>query len=88
MQAIRIGDFKGIRYNIKNHADDFEIYNVVSDPQEKTNLSSSMRELNQTMKDKVLQVRLVNSSASRPYDSHPIAGTKPESIRQDWTVGY
>ena len=41
MQSVRIGDFQGVRYNIRSPADDFEIYNVVSDPQETKNLGAT-----------------------------------------------
>jgi arylsulfatase A-like enzyme len=38
MQWIRVGDYAGIRYNVKSPSDDFEIYNVVSDPSQRHNL--------------------------------------------------
>lgn len=72
MQVIRMDDFKGIRYNISNHSDDFEIYNVVTDPRESNNLAPNMAALQQTMHDKVLQVRKSDGSASRPYDNELI----------------
>jgi hypothetical protein len=70
MQLIRFGDTVGIRYNIKSHNDDFEIYNVVKDPQQTKNLASmgGLQTLQQKMKDRVLQVRLPDTAASRPYD--------------------
>lgn len=39
MQHLRIGDYVGVRYDIKSAADDFEIYNVSNDPQEENNLA-------------------------------------------------
>lgn len=68
MQVIRFGDYKGMRYNIASHSDDFEIYDVSTDRGETNNLASSMPELQQKMKDKVLQVRKADASAARPYD--------------------
>ena len=69
MQVIRMGDYKGVRYNIQSHSDSFEIYNVVTDEREQTNLAASMPSLEQQMRDKVLQVRIKNGSYSRPYDN-------------------
>ena len=39
MQWLRIGDYAGVRYDIKSANDDFEIYNVVTDPSQHDNLS-------------------------------------------------
>lgn len=71
MQVIRFGDTVGVRYNIKSADDDFEIYDVVHDPQEINNLAdnASVKTLQQKMKDKVLQVRMADTAAARPYDS-------------------
>ena len=70
MQAIRIGDLLGVRYDIKSRDDDFEIYNVVTDPKEARNLASrpEFSALQQEMKDRVLQVRRPDPTAPRPYD--------------------
>ncbi|MEO6135163.1 MAG: arylsulfatase, partial [Ginsengibacter sp.] len=40
MQVIRMGDFVGVRYNIKSANDDFEIYNIMTDPQQANNLAA------------------------------------------------
>lgn len=56
MQMTRIDSFVGVRYNIKSAEDDFEIYNVVSDPQQTHNLA-----LNQA-----LTIRLAQSDDARP----------------------
>ncbi|AHF16893.1 sulfatase-like hydrolase/transferase [Niabella soli] len=68
MQMIRLGDWVGVRYDIKKQADNFEIYNVIKDPKEKENQAARMPAVQQEMKDKVLQLRSVNASAPRPYD--------------------
>ena len=39
MQWIRLGDYIGVRYDIRAVSDDFEIYNVTSDPAQHKNLS-------------------------------------------------
>lgn len=40
MQALRLGDYMGVRTNIARHSDPFEIYNVVKDPEEIHNLGN------------------------------------------------
>ncbi|WGQ11620.1 sulfatase-like hydrolase/transferase [Pedobacter gandavensis] len=79
MQMIRIGDLAGVRYNIKSADDDFEIYDVVKDPKEKTNLGGDVayRSLQEKMKAKVLQGRKVDAEAPRPYDTALIPGLNP-----------
>lgn len=76
MQLIRMGDFVGVRYDIKSADDKFEIYNVVKDPKEKNNLAGKkgFEKLQATMKAKVLQLRISDSDASRPYDDTPVPG--------------
>ena len=70
MQLIRFGDFVGVRYNILSQNDNFEIYDVTKDPQELNNLAGkpAFAKMQQQMKTRVLQVRMPNSSAPRPYD--------------------
>jgi hypothetical protein len=74
MQMIRLGDFVGVRYDIKSADDDFEIYDIVSDPKETTNLASipSCNELQVQMKAKSLQARKADLEAPRPYDKAEI----------------
>ncbi len=72
MQVIFQEGYKGVRYNIQSHDDLFRIYDVNNDPRELTNLagtSSYFVGLQQKMKDQVLRIRQINSTASRPYDS-------------------
>lgn len=45
MQAIRIGDLMGVRYNIQTPFAPFRIYNVVTDPKESVDLSATMPDL-------------------------------------------
>ncbi|WP_341215386.1 sulfatase-like hydrolase/transferase [uncultured Wocania sp.] len=80
MQVIRMGNYKGVRYNITSHNTPFEIYDVVLDERESTNLASTMPELEQKMRDKVLQVRKRESSASRPYDSEFIPSVEVSGL--------
>lgn len=76
MQTIFLDDggirYKGIRTGISSHTDDFQIYDVDNDINESTNLASSLTDLQQRMKDKVLQVR-IDGDYSRSYMSSEFA---------------
>jgi len=69
MQAIRIGDYVGLRYDIKSPADAFEIYQVTVDPKEATNLAPRLDALEQKIQASVLQIRRPDREAPRPYDN-------------------
>lgn len=77
MQAIRMGDFMGVRYQIQSHADPFEIYNVVADPQETKNLAAAEPKLQQQMHDAVLRLRHRDANAKRPYDDALVPALHP-----------
>lgn len=74
MQTIFLDDpldgirYKGVRYNVSSHSQDFRIYDVDSDPGEINDLAASHSALQQQMKDKVLQVR-IDGDYSRSYMS-------------------
>lgn len=74
MQSIMMDGFKGVRYDIKSADDDFEIFDLRKDPKESRNLAKNpeMSKLQTAMKARVLQVRLPDSSAPRPYDQTPV----------------
>jgi uncharacterized sulfatase len=76
-QVIFLDGYKGLRTDIQSHDQDFEIYDVTADPAERNNLADShpkFAELNQRMKDRVLQLHVANESAPRPYDHVAIPG--------------
>ncbi|HMR84669.1 MAG TPA: sulfatase-like hydrolase/transferase [Niabella sp.] len=86
MQVIRLGNYTGVRYDIKSASDDFEIYDVVADPRQTKNLGhdQEMVTMQKSMKDKVLQIRRPDTAAQRPYDNTPvpaIAQASPENIK-------
>ena len=70
MQSVYLDGYKGIRYDVKSAADDFEIYDLAKDPQEARNLAGDPKSaaLQVAMKARVLQVRKPDASAKRPYD--------------------
>ena len=83
MQVIRTGDMVGVRYDVHSANDNFEIYNVIQDPQEINNLAEKqgMDSLQQWMKTKVLQMHRPNASAPRPYDSTLVPADKSLNIK-------
>ena len=81
MQMIRLKNYVGIRYNIHSHSDNFELYDITKDPQQENNLDGKpgMDQIQQQMKDKVLQSRRPDASAKRPYDDElipPVSNVK------------
>ena len=74
-QVIFLDGYKGIRNEPASADANFEIYEITKDPSESTDLrtsSADFEELNQRMKDRVLQIRQPDSSASRPWDNAPV----------------
>lgn len=82
MQKIRLGDYVGVRYDIKSADDDFEIYNVVTDPQEAKNLAgeATYGAMQQAFKAKVTQVRRPDPEAPRPYDLASVAAVEDPKV--------
>src|SRR6476659_9076419 len=70
MQMLRLKDTVAIRYDIQSSEDDFEIYNIEKDPKQVHDLAKTedLKIFQQYLKGKVLQMRLADSSAKRPYD--------------------
>jgi len=82
MQALRVGDFMGVRYQTTNHAVPFEIYDVMTDPQQTNNLGaqSNFAALQQQMRDTVLRVRRPSAQAKRPYDEELVPSVRATSV--------
>lgn len=75
MQVVHLDGYKGLRVNTQSHDDAFQIFDLQRDPKELKNLAGSSSEferLGQRMKDRVLQLRMPNASAPRPYDDQPV----------------
>jgi uncharacterized sulfatase len=75
MQVVHVDGYKGIRVNIRSAQDPFEIYDLVADRQERRNLAGKSQRfaaLQTKMQQTVLQWRMPNASAPRPYDRVPI----------------
>ena len=70
-QVVFVDGYKGVRVDIQSHQDPFAIYDLRVDPQEHLDLagtSPDFDQLQQRMRDRVLQLRMPNESAPRPYD--------------------
>ena len=78
MQAIRIGDFMGLRTAITSAENPFRIFNVVTDPKQSTNLALSRPDLQQTMRRLAVGARRPLSTISRPYDTAQIPAAIPD----------
>lgn len=78
MQMIRMGNYSGVRYDIKSAEDNFEIYDVVNDPKETNNLAvkPEFENMQLQMKASVLQTRHADVEAPRPYDDALIPAAK------------
>ena len=87
MQSIRIGDYMGVRYDIQQPSDPFEIYDVVKDPQQKNNLSGdpAFQSLQAEMQRRVTQMRRPDENAERPYDSVYVAASPSRDSRGELT---
>lgn len=91
MQAVRVGDYIAVRYDIKKPDDDFEIYNVVTDPKEAHNLAKdpAFASRQGEFKALALQSRRPEASAPRPYDRDPVpAAHAPASLRSGLSQHY
>lgn len=69
-QAIRIGDFVGVRYDIQGPNDPLRLYNVAADPHEDHDLAGETKyaKILSQMRDRLVTARTPNLSAPRPYD--------------------
>lgn len=73
MQAIRQGNLKAIRYNIKSATDPFLVFDVVKDPKESKNLAGKPGIPNQAhWQALTAHTHGTNPTAKRPYDNQPI----------------
>ncbi len=87
MQVVFRAGYKGVRYDIQSHDDDFEIYDVAADPKESNDLANGLPEVQQEMKNAILRLRRPNASAARPYDDIPIPAVRaPASPGLKWAL--
>ena len=77
MQAVRVGDYMGVRTEIASADDDFLIYDVVSDTHQANNLAPSMPALQALMKTLAISGRRPSVGAERPYDAAVVPASVP-----------
>ena len=80
MQAIRIGDYMGVRTAISSSSDNFKIYNAVTDPAQGINLATSRPDLQARMKYLGLAARRKGAGITRPYDTAYIPAVTPGPV--------
>lgn len=70
MQTVHLGRYVGVRYDIRSANDDFEIYDLGSDPGQAINLAPQpgFTSVQSRMKARVLQMRRPDPAVPRPYD--------------------
>ena len=94
MQSVLIGDYKGVRVDIKNHQSVFEVYHTLNDPKETTDLADKQGVPTQhQFQAAVLRSRRIDRSARRPYDSAEIPAvkgveTRPGLIRSEYAGNF
>jgi arylsulfatase A-like enzyme len=77
MQAIRIGDFMGVRTNMATADDPFRIYDVVNDLKQAINLAPGRPDLQQQMKYHALAGRRKGPSAMNVLEATTIPAITP-----------
>jgi len=77
MQAVRVGNYMGVRTNIASEQDDFFIYDVVNDTHEGNNLAAAMPELEARMKVLAVSGRRPGGGTVRPYDAAEVPASVP-----------
>ena len=76
-QVVYVEGFKGIRVNIANVNQDFEIYDTEIDPQETNNVAVSRPDLQEKMKAQASRVRRAAPSMSTTLDAGTILPVEP-----------
>jgi len=86
MQMLRLGDTVSIRYNVQSPDDDFEVYNIAKDPKQVNNLAKTgnLAEFERYLKGRVLQMRMPDSTAPRPYDDMLIPADEDDNMVKGW----
>lgn len=80
MQAIRVGEFMGVRTNVQwttNATEPFRVYNVVADPKQSTDVAASRPDLVQKMNTLAVTARRKGAGVLRPWDTVPIPAVTP-----------
>lgn len=83
MQSVLLGDFKGGRVNISDGNSKFEVYNTLTDPQERKNIAGRSGVPSQDeFEAAVLRLRRASAAAKRPYDKQLIPASAKKLKRK------
>jgi arylsulfatase A-like enzyme len=82
MQMLRKGNMVGVRYDIQDQSEDFEIYDVKIDPQQGKNLAAQNSLLQADFKATVLRSRISDLDAPRPYDTSLVPAIKEVKVKE------
>ena len=87
-QAVRIGDFAGVRYDIQSPDDPLRLYNVALDPHEDHDLSQdpAVQPVLAQMKTLLVTARTSNVDAPRPYDNVPLPAVSAPAVTGSLTL--
>jgi hypothetical protein len=80
MQMIRHGDHIGIRTAITSSTSEFEIYHIIKDPRQSTNLAASQPGLQALLQQEALRNRRPLVDAPRPYDNALIPAVPLQNV--------
>lgn len=61
-QAVRIGDWKAVKYNVTKGTSDIEIYNIITDPSEQKDVASAHQELVEKAAKLFKEARVANAA--------------------------
>jgi arylsulfatase A-like enzyme len=84
MQAIRVGDFMGVRTNVQwttNATEPFRIYNVVTDPKQSTDVAAARPDLVQKINTLAVSARRKGGGVIRPWDTVLIPAVTPARVK-------
>ncbi len=77
MQAIRVGDFMGVRTAISSGTEPFRIYNVVSDLKQANDVAPARADLQDRMKYLAITARRKGAGINRTFDNVPLPDVTP-----------
>jgi arylsulfatase A-like enzyme len=88
-QLVRIGDYVGVRVQIKKPSDPLRLYDVMKDPHEDHNLASdpAHAKLLARMTDLLVTARRPDPDAKRPYDDVPLPAVKVNNLAAGALLG-
>lgn len=77
MQAVRLGNYMGVRTGISTGNEPFKIYDVTTDTREANNLASTLPAVQSKMQALALTSRRPGAGVTRPYDSLALPPAPP-----------